>query len=551
MNAIPPGLCLAALLWTTATWAAETNTVTRTDLAGALRVAGLPFTDAEQSQMLPSIERRLTALAELRGRPFPNALAPAFTFDPRPPGFLLPRGGEPVVWEPPAMVSLPENREVLAFASVAELAALIRARKITSLELTELSLARLKRHGPTLHCVVTLTEERGRAAARRADAEIGSGRWRGPLHGIPYGAKDLLATAETPTTWGASPFTNQMFASDATVIRRLEEAGAVLVAKLSLGELAMGDTWFGGLTRNPWQPDKGSSGSSAGSAAAVAAGLVPFALGSETLGSIVSPATVCGVTGLRPTFGRISRTGAMTLCWTLDKLGPLARSAEDCALILDAIRGPDGQDTAAIAAPFRFDVTRPLKSLRLGVLQDDLEGDTDHRTNHLAALEVLRGLGAELRPVILPDLPSGPLWMILEVEAAAAFDQFTRDNRDDQLVQQGPGNWPNLFRSAHLIPAVDYVQASRLRTELMAAMSALLRDLDVLIAPAWAGNALLFSNMSGHPCVVVPTGDKAGGAPVSLCFLGGIFDEGSALEAAAAYQRATAWHRQRPPQFAP
>jgi len=532
-------------------WSAETNAVFGADLTGALRVAGLPFTDAEQSQMLSSVERRLAALAELRSRPFPNALAPAFVFDPRPTGFAFRNAGGGFSWEPPAEVTLPADREALAFYSVAELAALMRSRRITSLELTQLSLARLKRHGPDLHCVVALTEERARVAARRADAEMASGRWRGPLHGIPYGAKDLLAAAGTPTTWGAAPFTNQVLATDATVIRKLDDAGAVLVAKLSLGELAMGDTWFGGLTRNPWQPDKGSSGSSAGSAAAVAAGLVPFALGSETLGSIVSPATVCGVTGLRPTFGRVSRTGAMTLCWSLDKLGPVARSAEDCALILEAIRGPDGQDSAARAAPFRFQAGRPVNSLRIGVLQDDLSRDEANRTNHLAALEVLRGLGADLRTVTLPDLPSGPLWLILEVEASAAFDELTRQNLDDQLVQQGPGNWPNLFRSARLIPAVEYVQASRLRSELMAAMDALFRDLDVVIAPAWSGRSLLFSNMTGHPCVVVPNGDKSGGAPASFCFLGALFDEGAALEAAVAFQRATAWHRQQPPQFAP
>jgi Asp-tRNA(Asn)/Glu-tRNA(Gln) amidotransferase A subunit family amidase len=407
-------------------------------------------------------------------------------------------------------------------------------------------LDRLRRFGPPLHCVVELTEERALAAARAADRELKAGKWRGPLHGIPYGAKDLLDARGAHSTWGAAPFTNQVAATDATVIRKLEDAGAVLVAKLSLGELAMGDVWFGGLTRNPRQPDKGSSGSSAGSAAAVAAGLVPFALGSETLGSIVSPATVCGVTGLRPTFGRVSRSGAMTLCWSLDKLGPLARSAEDCALVLQAILGPDGVDRAAVDAPFAFSEKRRAKGLRIGFLERDFTKAKGNQTNNAAALGALRSLGMDLKPVALPDLQDGPLWLILEAEAAAAFDDLTRTGRDDELVQQGPGNWPNLFRSARFILAVEYLQANRLRTELMTAMDAVFRDFDVIVAPVFAGDSLLYANMTGHPCVVVPNGDTSAGAPASFCFLGKLFGEGAALEAAVAYQRVTRWHRQEP-----
>ncbi len=517
------------------------------DVGAAARVAGLQFTDAELKLLAPGVSQRTErGFAELRARRFPNSLPPAGVFDPRPSGFRFPVANDDFRWAPPAGVTRPKNPEDLAFLSVAELAALLRSRQVTSEELTLLALGRLRRYGPALHCVVSLTEERALAAARAADRELAAGNWRGPLHGLPYGAKDLLAARGAPTTWGATPFTNQVFDSDATVIRKLETAGAVLVAKLSLGELAMGDVWFGGKTRNPWQPDKGSSGSSAGSAAAVAAGLVPFALGSETLGSIVSPATVCGVTGLRPTFGRVSRTGAMTLCWSLDKLGPLARTAEDCALVLEVIRGADGEDRSAVDAPFAFAAGRELRTLRLGFLEADLSRPHGNFTNNQTALNALRSLGAELKPVALPDLPAGPLWSILEVESAAAFDELTRSNLDDTLVQQGSGNWPNLFRSARFIPAVEFVQATRLRMELMTAMDALFRGLDVLVVPAWDGNALLFSNMTGHPCVVVPNGDKSGGAPASLCFLGKLFGDGAALEAAAAYQRATAWHRQRP-----
>ena len=529
-----------------AAWAAGPGPITAAETAAAAKVAGVEFSEAERIQMLPALQERLGALAELRAVSLPNPLAPALVFDPRPPGFVMLVAQKGLRWTPPRGVKRPADPDALAFFSVAELSALIRSRQVTSEELTRLSLGRLKRYGPPLHCVVTLTEERALAAAKKADAEIRAGHLRGPLHGIPYGAKDLLDTRGIRTTWGAPPFTNQVPEADATVIRKLDEAGAVLVAKLSLGELAMGDVWFGGMTRNPWSPTNGSSGSSAGSAAAVAAGLVPFAIGSETLGSIVSPATVCGVTGLRPTFGRVSRTGAMTLCWSLDKLGPLARSAEDCALVLDAIRGADGQDLSAIDAPFSYPVRRPLAKLRIGYLKRDFEKEHDHKAEDLVALDVLRRIGAELRPVELPKHPKQPLHMLLAAEAAAAFDELTRSGLDDQLVQQGDWNWPNSFRSARFITAVDYLDANRVRARLMADMDALFRDLDVLVAPAWSGNSLLYSNMTGHPCVVVPTGDKSGGAPVSICFLGKLFGVAEALAAADAFQKATSWHRQKP-----
>lgn len=526
---------------------AETSPPLGSDtLRAAAQTAGLEFSATELEQLSANVNGRLERLASLHRRSWPNSLPPALVFDPRPPGFVFPVQRSEFKWAPPAGLRRPKEREALAFLSVAELSALLRSRQLTSEELTLFCLDRLRRFGPPLHCVVELTEERALAAARAADRELKAGKWRGPLHGIPYGAKDLLDARGAHSTWGAAPFTNQVAATDATVIRKLEDAGAVLVAKLSLGELAMGDVWFGGLTRNPRQPDKGSSGSSAGSAAAVAAGLVPFALGSETLGSIVSPATVCGVTGLRPTFGRVSRSGAMTLCWSLDKLGPLARSAEDCALVLQAILGPDGVDRAAVDAPFAFSEKRLAKGLRIGFLERDFTKAKGNQTNNAAALAALRSLGMDLKPVALPDLQDGPLWLILEAEAAAAFDDLTRNGRDDELVQQGPGNWPNLFRSARFIPAVEYLQANRLRTELMTAMDAVFRDFDVIVAPVFAGDSLLYANMTGHPCVVVPNGDTSAGAPASFCFLGKLFGEGAALEAAVAYQRVTRWHRQQP-----
>jgi Asp-tRNA(Asn)/Glu-tRNA(Gln) amidotransferase A subunit family amidase len=467
-------------------------------------------------------------------------------FDPRPTGFQVPPTSERFRWHPPRAVRRPADSEELAWLPVAQLAGLIRSQQVTSEELTRLSLDRLKRFGPALHCVVTLTEERALASARRADAEMRQGHWRGPLHGIPYGAKDLLATRGIRTTWGVSVFTNQIPEADATVIRKLDEAGAVLVAKLSLGELAMGDVWFGGLTRNPWQPEQGSSGSSAGSAASVAAGLVPFAIGSETLGSIISPSTRCGVTGLRPTFGRVSRVGAMTLCASMDKIGPLARTAEDCALVLEVLRGPDGIDRTVIDAGFGYPLKRPIRSLRIGYLKESFDREEPNRTNHQASLETLRSLGLALKPVTLPDYRPDFLYLILSAESAAEFDEFTRHHQERTLVQQGSGDWANSFRNGRFISAVDYIQANRIRTQLIADMDRLFRDIDVLIAPPFGGSLLALSNFSGHPMVVVPNVDRRTGAESSLTFTGRLFGEAEILAVAEAFQASTGWHRLRP-----
>ena len=519
------------------------------DLAGAARVEGLEFTEAELRQMLGNLIQQREALSELRQRSFPNTLLPALRFDPRPSGFVMPRATPLIRWSPPSKRERPLDPQQWSFLGVADLAGLLRSKRLSSEEITRHCLERLKRHGPGLHCVVALTEERALASARRADREIRSGQWRGPLHGIPYGVKDLIDVAGMPSTWGVSLRTNEVATADATVVRKLEEAGAVLVAKLSLGELAMGDIWFGGTTRNPWKPETGSSGSSAGSASAVSAGLLPFALGSETLGSIVSPSTVCGVTGLRPTFGRVSRTGAMMLCYSLDKLGPLARSVEDCALVLAVIRGGDGQDPTVIEAPFnRPDPTR-ARQLRLGFLELDFQKNYANRSNDLRSLEVLRSLGWQLKPLTLPKHPKGVLYSLLSAEAAMSFDELTRSNLDDRLVQQGDGSWPNSFRSARFFSAVDYLQANRVRTLLMQDMQALFDQVDVIIAPSWSGNQLLFSNLTGHPCVVVPNGPLGQGQSPSLCFVGRLFGEGDALAVAKAYQNATTWHLDQPPGF--
>ncbi len=397
-----------------------------------------------------------------------------------------------------------------------------------------------------MECVITLTEELALQQARQADEEIATGHYRGPLHGIPWGAKDLLATKGVKTTWGAKPYQDQIIDVDATVVRRLKEAGAVLIAKLTMGALAWGDVWFGGKTRNPWNLEQGSSGSSAGSAAATSAGLVGFSIGTETWGSIVSPSTRCGVTGLRPTFGRVSRYGAMALSWSMDKIGTIGRSVEDCALVFEAITGSDGQDLTVVDLPFNWNPSLPLKDIRIGYLKKAFEEDYSSQKNDEAVLRVLRSLGVELIPLELPQLPVDSLSFILDAEAAAAFDELTRSGRDDLLVRQQPRAWPNAFRQARLIPAVEYIQANRIRTLLLQAMAEKMKDLDVYVAPSFGGNNLLLTNLTGHPAVVVPNGFDEKGSPTSISFIGDLFEEAKALRVAKAFQEATDFHLQHP-----
>jgi len=404
----------------------------------------------------------------------------------------------------------------------------------------------LKKYGPGLECVVTLTEELALKQARRADEEIAAGNYRGPLHGIPWGAKDLLSTKGIKTTWGSVPFKEQVFNEDATVVKRLEEAGAVLVAKLTMGELAWGDVWFGGTTKNPWNPAEGSSGSSAGSASATSAGLVGFAIGTETWGSIISPCTVCGVTGLRPTYGRVSRHGAMALSWSMDKIGPICRSVEDCAVVLNAIYGPDGLDLTVVDLPFNWAPSLPLKDIRVGYLIKAFEQDYKTKKNDLAVLEALRSLGADLIPFELPATPVEPLGFILNAEAAAAFDELTRSGRDALMVRQSRDAWPNVFRMARTIPAVEYIQANRVRTLLIQEMAQKMKNLDVYIAPSEAEDNLLLTNLTGHPAVVVPNGLVDKGNPKSISLVGNLYEEGKALRVAKAFQDATEFHLKHP-----
>jgi Asp-tRNA(Asn)/Glu-tRNA(Gln) amidotransferase A subunit family amidase len=499
--------------------------------------------------MLAGLNTNLEAYEALREVGVANHVTPAVQFDPVLPGRDLPSETRPFRFTRHIGLRRPADPETLAFMPVTQLSELIRTRQLSSTELTTLYLERLERHGPKLEAVITLMSDRALEHAARADREIANGAYRGPLHGIPWGAKDLLAVEGFRTTWGATPYQDQVIGEDATVVRRLEEAGAILVAKLTLGALAQGDYWYGGRTRNPWNLEQGSSGSSAGSAATTAAGLVGFAIGSETLGSIVSPATRCGVTGLRPTYGRVSRSGAMALSWSMDKLGPFARSVEDCALVFDAIHGADGRDPTARDAPFNWDSERPLSDLRVGYFRRGFESDaaTEHDQ---AALETLRSLGVAPVPIDLPsEYPLSALRIILRAEAGAAFDELTLSGRDDLLVRQTAGSWPNSFRVAHMIPAVEYIQANRVRTMLMGALETALEGIDVFITPTRAPDQLLMTNLTGHPAVVLPSGFNDDGTPVSTVFVGQLWADAETLRVAKAWQDATDFHTRRPPLF--
>jgi len=523
------------------------------DIRAVEKIIGLKFTPKERRLMLEDVRNHARTYRRLRHVPLANNIPPALYFNPQVKEIekVSSRTHETSslsMFTPTEVkIKRPENLEELAFYPVTALAELIRTRQVSSMELTEMYLNRLKKYGPRLECVVTLTEELARKQAKQADEEIAAGKYRGPLHGIPWGAKDLLATKGIKTTYGAAPYKDQVPDEDATVVKKLEEAGAVLVAKLTLGELAWGDVWFGGRTRNPWDYEQGSSGSSAGSAAATAAGLVGFAIGSETWGSIVSPCSRCGVTGLRPTFGRVSRTGAMTLSWSMDKIGPIARSVDDCALIFQAIIGPDGLDLTCVDQPFHWDPEMDLKSIRVGYLKKEFDRDYRNKKNDLHTLEVLKSLGLELVPFELPEnIPVDSLSFILNVEAAAAFDELTRNNLDELLRRQGRNAWPNVFRQARLIPAVEYLQANRLRWLLMKEMAERMKEIDVYVAPSFGGSNLLLTNLTGHPAVVVPNGFDEKGHPTSISFIGNLFAEDKLLRVARAFQQATDFHLRHP-----
>jgi len=529
--------------------AQEKNPLTREMVAAAENLIGLAFSDAERDSMLGDLKENLDNFQKLRTITLDNSVPPALEFNPIPARMKFETKRLRPAWSLPAKLTVPANFEELAYASVGELAELIRTRKITSTQLTKMYLERLKKYGPKLECVVSLTEELALKQAQRADEEIAAGKYRGPLHGIPYGAKDLLATKNYKTTWGSVPYKDQIIDADATVIQRLEAAGAVLAAKLTMGELAWGDVWFGGKTRNPWNLEQGSSGSSAGSAAATSAGLVGFSIGTETYGSIVSPSTRCGVTGLRPTYGRVSRAGAMALSWSMDKIGPICRTVEDCALVFNAVIGADGIDQTVIDLPFNYNSRINVRQLRIGYYKTAFEQDTTNKVHNEAALAKLRQLGANLTPIELPDYPVSDISFLLGAEAAAAFDELTRSGKDDLMVRQIRNAWPNAFRAARFVPAVEYIQANRVRYLVIQAIEKLMQTVDVYVTPSFGGSSLLLTNLTGHPCAVVPNGFDKKGSPTSISFVGRLYDEATTLAVAKAYQDATEFHKKHPPLF--
>ncbi len=550
----------------------------------AAAIAAVKLTAEQKTQVLDGLKQQRDSVLVIRSMEIPNSVAPAFVFDPVPPGMKLETAKKPMrMSKAPDVKGLAgSGEETLAFASVRELAELVKARKVSSVALTKMYLARLKKYDPRLHFVITLTEDRALKQAAAADAEIAAGRYRGPLHGIPWGAKDLLAVKGYRTTWGAAGFEEQQFDYDATVVERLDAAGAVLVAKLTMGALAQGDLWFGARTRNPWNPKQGSSGSSAGSASSVAAGCVGFAIGTETLGSISSPSTRCGTTGLRPTFGFVPRTGAMALSWTMDKIGPICRSVEDCALVMSAIYGPDGHDRSVKDAAFNWDAEFDWKKLRVGYLKsefdmpvldakasDDRKRDFARETYDakygLAALEALKKMGVKLVEVQMPKgYHFGDITPVLGAEAAAAFDELTLSGRDGLLTGQQSFDWPNSFRKARFYSAVDYIQAQRARTLAMDAMAKLFSEVDVVVTPS-GGAQLSGTNLTGHPAVIVPNGFRGDdaphpdheedgerrntggpGTPVSLTFLGSLYSDARLAAFARAYQESTGFHKLHP-----
>src|SRR5437660_4940757 len=539
------GLGLAGTLFPGVLWAqAQGGTkITREMIENAAAIADVAIADEYKEMMLEDLNEHVKGYEEIYKLKIPNSVDPALIFDAVLPGTKFETERKPMRLSkaPNAAASAPKNLEDLAFASVRELAELVRTKKVSSLALTQMYLQRLKKYDPTLKFVVTLTEERALAQARKADAEIAAGKYRGPLHGLPWGAKDLLAVKGYRTTWGAGGFESQMIDEDATVVKRLDEAGAVLVAKLTLGALALGDVWFGGVTRNPWNTNQGSSGSSAGPASATAAGCVAFSIGSETLGSISSPSTRCGCTGLRPSFGLVPRTGAMALSWSMDKLGPICRTVEDCALVLDAIHGRDGRDRTVQPAAFNWDANLDWRKLRVGYLKSAFErkpdeqqeaakdeppatpeeqkkreerkkrreaarvrAEYDRRYND-AALAKLREMGVNLLPVEMPKFPYDAMVTMLTAESAAAFDELTRTGKDKLLTSQKDHDWPNSFRTARFIPAVEYIQAARARRLAMAAGARVFDDFDVIVAPT-SGQPLVITNLTGHPAVILPNG---------------------------------------------
>lgn len=530
------------------------DTIAKNDIVSAAKLFDLKFTNKEVDTMYSGIKENITVYKNMHQTNLSNSIPMSNWQSPMVPGLQINTKQNKIKWSFNKNITLPTNRADLAFYSVADLSVLIKTKKISALELTQFFIDRIKQYGDSLQCVISITESIALEQAKAADAELASGKYRGPLHGIPYGLKDLFAVNGTKTTWGAAPYKDQVIAEDAYVYNRLKEAGAILVAKFTLGSLAMGDYWFGGRTKNPWNLKTGSSGSSAGSASATVAGLVPFAIGTETWGSIISPSSTCGATGLRPTFGSISRTGAMALSWSLDKIGPICRSAEDAAIVFSLIHGTDGLDLSAVNTAFNYEPNAPIKKLKIGFAKNYFDLIRDTSRNEWKVLAAFKEMGVELIPIEFPDTAvykANIMDVIISAESAAAFDGLTRLNIDDELTRQGPFDWPNSFRVSRLVPAVEYVNANRIRYLLQQKVHAALQGIDVLICPTrGSGNQSAITNLTGQPVVCTPTGfDKRSGLPTSISFIGNLYNEAAILLAAKYYQQATDWETIHPPAF--
>ncbi len=547
-------MLLGFLLLASATIMAQDRPITKADLLSSAKILDLQFTEPEIDSLYNDVLDNVANYKAMHKLSLNNNTPLSLWHSAILPGMKFNKVQKPILWDAGVNIKLPANKNELAFYSVEQLAYLIKNKKISSLELTTFFIERIKKYGDTLQCVISLQEDLALAQAKQADAEIAAGKYKGQLHGIPYGLKDLFAVKDTKTTWGAAPYKDQIIQEDAFVYQKMKAAGAVLVAKFTLGALAMGDYWFGGRTKNPWNLNYGSSGSSAGSTSATVAGLVPFAIGTETWGSIVSPATTCGATGLRPTFGSISRSGAMALSYSLDKVGPITRSANDAAIVFNYLHGTDGKDGSAVDMPFNYAPKTNLKTLKIAYAKNYFDKIKDTNRSEFEVLKEFKRMGIELIPINFPDsgvYQFNMMDIIIGAECAAQFDDMTRSGIDDALTRQTKNDWPNQFRTSRFTPAVEYINAQRHRTILMQQVNEIVSQYDAIICPSrGGGNQSAITNLTGHPVVCVPTGlDPKYSLPTGISFVGKLFDEGTILTIAHQYQKATGWDEMHPTMF--
>jgi Asp-tRNA(Asn)/Glu-tRNA(Gln) amidotransferase A subunit family amidase len=523
------------------------DSISKSTVQQASQLMDVKFTEKEIEMMLQDLKDNLVDYKKMHALLLNNNIAMSAAQRLQPDNAIQ----QKINWQYNKKIQLPSNKNELAFYSILQLGSLLRNKLISSKELTAFFIERIKKYGDTLECVVSITQDIAMQQAAQADDDFKKGIDRGPLQGIPYGLKDLFAVKGTKTTWGAAPYKEQVIEEDAYVYTRLKEAGAVLIAKFTLGALAMGDYWFGGRTKNPWNLERGSSGSSAGSASATVAGLVPFAIGTETHGSIISPSHTCGATGLRPTFGSISRSGAMTLSWSLDKVGPICRSAEDAATVFSFVHGTDQKDGSAVNAAFNYNPTMDVKKMKIAYAKNIFD-KLDTAAQEWNVLKQLTAAGIALHPMNFPDTETYQFDMIgivIGSEAAAAFDAFTRLDMDEQMTRQTRNDWPNYFRQARTIPAVEYINTMRHRSVLMEKTNQAMKEFDVVISPSFGGRQLAITNLTGHPALCMPIGLSKQGTPNSITFLANLFKEEALLSVGKFFQSITSFDEMHPEKF--